>query len=116
MNSPKVSPGKKDRPQVNPKTDFNFDTYMDAYEYYRPGTLILYNGVTTKRFTIETHQGDSEILLVDQETVYYRVNRAIWKAHIGASAIESASLVAADPAIRDVHWVFLGPTISTKKP
>jgi hypothetical protein len=53
------------------------------------GELSLFNIRTDKKYTIDTGQGDSEILLIDGETVYYRVNDSVYKARIGAAAINA---------------------------
>jgi hypothetical protein len=72
-----------------------------------PGRLAVYNIDTEKLFTITTNQGDSEILLIEDNTVYYRVSDRLYKAPITDSGIGAASLIATDEAIRDVHWAFM---------
>jgi hypothetical protein len=54
-------------------------------------------------------QGDSEILLVQDETVYYRVFDAIYKAAIidGKSLGEPELLVKDGQIVPQIHWAFL---------
>lgn len=72
-----------------------------------PGRLFLYDVETERLFTIVTNEGDSEILLVEGSTVYYRVNDRIYSALIGERELGKAQLVAEDEAIRDAHWAFV---------
>jgi len=72
-----------------------------------PGRLDIYNINTEKLYTITTNQGDSEILLIEDNTVYYRVSNRLYKAPITDSGIGAATLIATDEAIRDAHWAFI---------
>lgn len=72
-----------------------------------PGRLHLYNMETERVFTIETKQGDSEILLVEKNTVYYRVTDRLYSAPITDKGIGTAKLIATDDIIRDSHWAFI---------
>jgi hypothetical protein len=72
-----------------------------------PGRLHIYNIDTEKLFTITTNQGDSEILLIEDNTVYYRVSDRLYKAPITDGGIGAATLMATDEAIRDAHWAFI---------
>jgi hypothetical protein len=72
-----------------------------------PGRLHIYNIDTEKLLTITTNQGDSEILLIEDSTVYYRVSNRLYTAPITDSGIGAATLVATDEAIRDAHWAFI---------
>jgi hypothetical protein len=111
-----VSPGEEDRRKNDRAANYcSFDELMRTYGYVRPGTLILYNAKTSKQYTLETHQGDSEILLVEGSSVYYRTNRSIWKATIGKDTIGPPTLLAEDKLIPFVHWAFLGPAVAAPK-
>ena len=72
-----------------------------------PGRLDVYNIDTEKLCTITTNQGDSEILLIEDNTVYYRVSDRLYKAPITDSGFGAATLIANDEAIRDAHWAFI---------
>jgi hypothetical protein len=71
-----------------------------------PGILHLYNVATEKYYTITTNQGDSEIILVDNNTVYYRVSDRLYSAAITDSGLDPAKLLATSEIIRDAHWAF----------
>jgi hypothetical protein len=75
--------------------------------YVLPGKLDLYDVATEKMYHIDTNQGDSEILLVDNNTVYYRVSNRLYSAAIGKDSLEPAKLLSTSESIRDVHWAFL---------
>jgi hypothetical protein len=82
------------------------DSFRNASAAY-PGRLHVYNIDTEKLFTITTNQGDSEILLIEDNTVYYRVSNRLYTAPITDSGIGAATLIATDEAIRDAHWAFI---------
>jgi len=88
---------------------YTFDSRMRGNNLYRPGILILYNAHTRQECRIETHQADSEVILIQDATVYYRVNRSIWQAQIGPKGLSAPVLVADDPAVVDAHWAFQAP-------
>ena len=71
-----------------------------------PGTLHLYNADTTKTLTITTNEPDSEILLVENGRVLYRVNDSLFEAKLEAEGLGPASLLVQSDVIRDSHWAF----------
>ena len=74
---------------------------------FSTGILFLYNTETQQKYEIETNQGDSEILLVEDDTVYYRVYDEIYQAKIGMNKIETGTLLVKDDVVPDIHWAFL---------
>jgi hypothetical protein len=58
-------------------------------------------------YTIGTNQGDSEILLVTDKTVFYRVSDRLYSAPVTDQGIGTAHLLATADAIRDAHWAFV---------
>jgi hypothetical protein len=72
-----------------------------------PGILYLYDSDTGKLRNISTHQGDSEILLVEDLTVYYRVSDRIYSASITETGFGPAKLMGQDESLRDAHWAFV---------
>jgi len=48
-------------------------------------------------------------LLVDDKTVYYRVNDEIHRAEIGTDRVTEGSLLAKEDHIVNIHWAFMGP-------
>ena len=51
-----------------------------------PGILHLYDAATEKSYTITTNQADSEIILVENNTVYYRSQTACIRCQLSARA------------------------------
>jgi len=56
---------------------------------------------------IVTNEEDSEVLLVDGETIYYRVNNKLYSSTAGTSGQMPGRLIATDDRIRDAHWAFM---------
>jgi hypothetical protein len=81
---------------------------FDDSEAVYPGRLHLYNLATEKLYTITTNQGDSEVLLVEDKIVYYRISDRLYSAAVTDKGIGIGTLVATDEAIRDAHWAFIG--------
>ncbi len=104
-----TSPGIEKRKQQDKLMDITFD-YRTHLTYY-PGILILYHVPTQRQLTIETHQGDSEILLVHENTCYYRVADKIYQATIPdkGDQLQDTTLLVQDEVVRDIHWAFMGP-------
>jgi hypothetical protein len=71
-----------------------------------PGRLHIFDSGTGNVFTITTNQGDSEILLIDNYIVYYRVSDRLYRASISSNTLGQGRLLAKDEAIRDAHWAF----------
>ena len=71
-----------------------------------PGRLHVFDSRTGHSFTLTTNQGDSEILLIADGTVYYRVSDRIYRARLSATGFGPSQLVAQDPVIGDAHWAF----------
>jgi hypothetical protein len=72
------------------------------------GRLHVYDVDHDKLFTIPTGQADSEILLIEATTVYYRVTDRLFAADITAAGIQSPRLLVKSDVIDDVHWAFMG--------
>jgi hypothetical protein len=103
-----LSPGKATRDSVY--MECSFDEMAQNYGFYRPGILYLFNTDTENYIEWNTGQGDSEILLVQDETVYYRVFDAIYKAPIenGEKLGKSELLVKDNQVVPYIHWAFFG--------
>jgi len=108
----KTSPGKIARDSV--KMENSFDEQVFYNSFYRPGILYLFNTDNLKYIEWKTGQGDSEILLVQDETVYYRVFNAIYKAPIinGEKLGKSELLVRDNSMVPWIHWAFFGKEIN----
>ena len=72
-----------------------------------PGRLHLYDMELGRSYTITTNQGDSEIILVENGVVYYRVGTSIYKASIGETGLGPPQLIAKSNMLGDAHWAFI---------
>lgn len=103
----KELPGKAKRDQKLKKTGTPVDYRYDTYEIYAPGQLLLYNISTKKKITINTQQGDCEVLLIEGDTLYYRIYDAIYQAAIINGKIEKEKLLLQEDYVPDIHWAFV---------
>jgi len=109
----RISPGKKNRRQEGTKYGTYFDFRADFYDYYYPGILYLINVYTQQYIEWEAlengeRQGDSEILLVQDEIVYYRINDKIYQAPIiNGEKLGISKLLVQDYRVPDIHWAFI---------
>jgi hypothetical protein len=101
-----VSPGKQARDNLT-KQFSNMTNIMfeERTSHYYPGVLMLYHPGTNRTIEIQTNQGDSEVLLVKNDMVYYRVLDTIYKAKITGTTLGAAEKLAQDPNICEVHWL-----------
>ena len=72
-----------------------------------PGRLHVHDVATGQSTVIVTNEEDSEVLLVDEETIYYRVNDTIHSSQRGVSGLLPGRILATDDRIRDAHWAFM---------
>ncbi|MHC1702734.1 MAG: hypothetical protein AB9846_02390 [Tenuifilaceae bacterium] len=102
------SPGKDERKMINSKNEFNAGTRFAYFHIYSPGTLYLFNTFTQKYIEWNTGQGDSEILFVEEDKVYYRVNDEIYKVPIiKGEKLGKSILLIKDIQNVDIHWGFI---------
>jgi hypothetical protein len=81
--------------------------FFDRSDEVFPGRLHVYDIQTEALYTIDTKQGDSEILLIEDGEVYYRSADSLYAADLKDGGIGTPRLLATDDAIRDAHWAFL---------
>jgi hypothetical protein len=103
----KELPGKEKRNKKLRKTGTPVDYRYDSFEIYSDGQLFLYNVETKKKITINTEQGDSEVLLIDGDILYYRVYDSIYQATIKNGKIENEQIILQDEYVPDIHWAFI---------
>jgi len=106
----RISPGRAERSQERRPTGHPIDGFLTGY-VYRPGILFLYHVPSGRYIQFETHQGDSEILLVEGDQLYYRVNRTIYRASIGEKSVGKPVFVVEGDEVPDIHWIFFGPKL-----
>jgi hypothetical protein len=80
---------------------------MDKFPVAYPGRLHLYDATTERVRSLTTNQGDSEVLLVDGQTIYYRASERLYSAGFTATGFGEPHLLVKDEAIRDAHWAFI---------
>jgi hypothetical protein len=104
----RVSPGKEKRRKKISKTGMPADYRFDYFGVYSPGILYMLNVKTRDYLEWNTGQGDSEILLVENNEVYYRVNDEIFKAPIiNGKKLGKAQLLIKNEMVPDIHWAFI---------
>ena len=106
------SPGKEFRQRIlgsQGRIEARLDMLFSEGLLYFPGIMHLYDIKSKKKYTIKTGQGDSEILLVDGATVYYRVNDTLYRNEIGKSALGAPVEILKNTEVQLAHWAFLGP-------
>jgi hypothetical protein len=85
-----------------------FDERVQNSGTYYPGLLYLFNVHTKDYIEWDTKQGDSEVLLMQDGMVYYRVNTKILKsAIIDNQKLSEPELLIDDARVRDIHWAYL---------
>lgn len=99
------SAGALERRKEATATGIPFDQLWLGTGYF-PGTLLLYDVPRRKEYRIETGQGDSEVLLIEKSSVYYRTNDKIWRGRIGADSITDVEMLLKSPVVPDIHWAF----------
>jgi len=105
--------GKQFRNQEYTEYTSPADYRFGVLGIYPTGILYLYN--IDSRDYIEWQaeedgqpQGDSEILLVKNNTVFYRVNDKIYKrAIISNSKLGEEVLLVQDDRVPSIHWAFM---------
>jgi len=106
-------PGKKFRSQEYSEHESPADFRFNSLRIFPTGRLFLYNIDTDKYIDWDVLeggelQGDSEVLLVMNETVYYRVNDKIYKSAIlNNSKLGEKVLLIHDIRVPSIHWAFI---------
>lgn len=104
----RISPGHEIRRKENKQSGAPFDDRTKFLKLYYPGILYLLNLSKQKYIEWDTGQGDSEILLVQDEIVYYRINDEIYKVPIiNGEKLGQSELLIKDERVPDIHWAFI---------
>jgi len=101
------SAGRAEWRKAASKTGPDVASLFRVAEVVFPGRLHLYDAETERSYTIATNQGDSEILLVENNTVYYRASDRLYSVAIVESSLGTPHLITTADAIRDAHWAFV---------
>lgn len=93
------------------KTDSKFgmstEFALNHSSTIHPGTLRIFDVKTQHRFAIQTRQSDSEVLLIEDNVVYYRSSDRLFRAEIRGDQLTVGRQIAQSELIRDAHWAFI---------
>jgi hypothetical protein len=114
LKSELESPGSEFRsrilnPMARKQEQVPLDKLFQDVPWQFTGELDLYNIRTKRQYKIRTGQGDSEVLLVTDSAVYYRVNDALFKSSLGQEPELKGTKIISRPDVQLAHWAFLGP-------
>lgn len=74
---------------------------------YAPGILYFYNPATDIYFELETGQADSEVVLIQNEKVIYRVYDELYESDlVNGKQLGEPKLLLKDDRVPDIHWAF----------
>ncbi len=84
--------------------------YRQNFKYaYAPGILYFYNAFTKEYFELVTNQADSEVILIQDDTVIYRAYDELYSAKIiNGKKLSQSQLLLKDDRVPDIHWAFFG--------
>lgn len=102
------SAGKSAWRRTESKYGRNIAEELDRSPYAYPGVLHVYDIDSELTYTIETGQADSEVVLIDEADVYYRVSDQLMVGRIKGKGIEDRHVIATSELFRDAHWAWLG--------
>ncbi len=102
-------------PSIGGVNYLNSRMRMLLFKLNPTGHMYLYNAHERYEIAIDVSGDagsfpDCEILLVQEEMVYYRVGQSIYKARIDRSTngVNDVTLVVEHPYVSHAHWAFLG--------
>jgi len=101
------SPGRDEWRKGTASTGPNLATRLADSDTVFLGRLDLYDVDSGQTYSIVTSQGDSEVLLIENDIVYYRASDRLYSAAIAKAGLGQAKLLAAADVIRDAHWAFI---------
>ncbi|MGI4829682.1 MAG: hypothetical protein ACRYFU_16020 [Janthinobacterium lividum] len=73
---------------------------------YFPGYLLLHNLHDGREVRVKTGVADSEVEAINGDSVTYRVGSSLLRGHIAGKNVVGSEVIAQDPAIVNVHWIF----------
>jgi hypothetical protein len=104
---PRQSPGKAKRESEEIAPKLTVDDLFEETNSVFSGDLLVLNGISGASFRISTGEGDSEVLLVTDSSIFYRVDDALYRVNIEGTGLSPAVTLAKDPAVVQSHWAFL---------
>jgi hypothetical protein len=109
-----TSPGRESWRSTKDPGGFRIGPLFDKSNRLFPGKLFIYDTRTDKVALHSTGQADSQVLLIDGTTVYYRAADKLYRAELVDGGFRQPTLLAQDNWIRDAHWAFLGEETKPK--
>ena len=93
---------------LSPKERWDYyPEYGEDNYAYAPGILYFYNAYTQKYFELETNQADSEVILIQDDMVIYRVYDELYATEIvQGKKLGKPKLLLKDDRVPDIHWAF----------
>jgi hypothetical protein len=83
------------------------ERFLNTAQIGLPGNLYVIDTDTGRQFKIETRQGDSEVLLIEDGVIYYRAASRLYSARIDAKGIGNPQFLGSDEMVFDAHWAFI---------
>jgi hypothetical protein len=105
------SPGRENERSGGGSTGRSADTrgmytQLRGRWVWSPGTLLLRNLSDGRKLRIQTGQEDSEILRVESDALFYRVNDTIFQAKIVGDQLQDTTVIVKGEDVPEIHWVF----------
>jgi len=68
--------------------------------------IFIYDTESEKHYIIPIEDIESEVLLIENNIVYYRVQEKLYRVSINNEGVGKPELLAQDPASRNIYWAF----------
>jgi hypothetical protein len=101
------SAGREEWRKTDTKWGLSTEWALDHYSPILPGVLHILGVQTGRTYLISTHQADSEVLLIEDNVVYYRVSDRLYRSEIQGDVLTSSKQIGQSDLIRDAHWAFI---------
>jgi hypothetical protein len=87
----------------------NDNAYHDYLMMNSQQVIYIYDTKSDQSYKIKTDDIVTEVLLIENNTVYYRVNDRLYQATLSNGEAIGTKLIVQDPALVNVYWAFIGP-------
>lgn len=103
-------PGKESRNQIviDDTRVYDIENRSRDFGIYAPGIIFAYNVLTDEKYEYETGQADSDILLIEDDVVYWRKYDEIYKSKLSDNTFVDHQLLCKDENVPTIHWAFMG--------
>lgn len=113
VNKGEFNPGRANRiihevtGRLNIKYAFDFDYHAKDAGCHAPGILFVKNLKTDEYYEYDTQQADSEILLINDDGVYWRKHDAIYHCVLKDGTLADHQLLYKGEEVPHIHWAFI---------